>query len=241
MSHVLPAPIESPAFKLRMMRTFNGDKINPNYWICSLSNNQHRLGEELSAQVEDSSFHLCFQSDSCKGTVMVMDINVNPLTRSWCLYELLQTMLLTKQRPEQFDYWITTETGVLNHGEASTEETLNIASAVSTLRLQDAQASDEADKDMIDEAVSKMEGGFKAINNFLRMAILESLERTQEKVNDKLEAGMQSLRQRLLDWQENSEVSDRTRSSKKQWPTVETEALPQGQGSEGSVIHTITL
>merc|ERR1719461_1200186 len=43
------------------------------YWVCTLSNNQWRVKEELGIDCEDSSFHHALRSSTCLGTAMVMD------------------------------------------------------------------------------------------------------------------------------------------------------------------------
>ncbi|CAE8637329.1 unnamed protein product, partial [Polarella glacialis] len=50
------------------------------YWICTLSNNQYRISEELGVTHTDSSFYLALRSASCKGTCLVLDELALPLT-----------------------------------------------------------------------------------------------------------------------------------------------------------------
>ena len=69
------------------------------YWICSFSNNQWRVGEELGGSDGwvASSFYLALRGGSCQGTAMIFDDEALPLERSWCLFELLQTLQLSQE------------------------------------------------------------------------------------------------------------------------------------------------
>jgi len=55
------------------------------YWICTYSNNQYHIAEELGKTHTDSSFYKALHSDGCRGTCMILDEEARPLTRSWCL------------------------------------------------------------------------------------------------------------------------------------------------------------
>jgi hypothetical protein len=146
------------------------------YWICTFSNNQWIVSEELGhGNVEDSSFYLALRG-GCQGTLFVLDEEVLPLTRSWCLFELFQTELLSREVEQNcetrqtrethqsaFQLLLGTSSGVMNYGESSMDLALKISKKLATLRLQDAQASCPEDKLMINEAVSKHPGGFQAV------------------------------------------------------------------------------
>ena len=146
------------------------------YWICTFSNNQWKVSEELGhGNVEDSSFYLALRG-GCQGTLFVLDEEVLPLTRSWCLFELFQTELLSREVEQNcetrqtrethqsaFQLLLGTSSGVMNYGESSMDLALKISKKLATLRLQDAQASCPEDKLMINEAVSKHPGGFQAV------------------------------------------------------------------------------
>lgn len=67
------------------------------YWICTYSNNQYRVAEEIGKSHKESSFYLALHSPTCCGTCMILDEEARPLTRSWCLFELLQTLELEKE------------------------------------------------------------------------------------------------------------------------------------------------
>ncbi|CAE7628999.1 unnamed protein product [Symbiodinium sp. CCMP2592] len=66
------------------------------YWICAFSNNQYQIAHELGTSHKDSSFYLALHSPFVQGTCMILDQKALPLTRSWCLFELLQTVILEK-------------------------------------------------------------------------------------------------------------------------------------------------
>ncbi|CAE7707266.1 crt [Symbiodinium sp. CCMP2592] len=127
------------------------------YWICTFSNNQWQVSSELGESWEFSSFYLALRSTGYKGTVMVLDEAVRPLTRSWCLFELLQTALLSQEKgiPGLF---LATDSGVMNFGQCSMDIAVTLSKNMSTLRLQDASASSTKDKEMIDNLVLAQPG-----------------------------------------------------------------------------------
>lgn len=153
------------------------------YWICTFSNNQYKVAEELGTSHEESSFYLALHSGSCMGTCMVLDELALPLTRSWCLFELLQTMRLERQQEDFKGLLFCTPTGVLNFGAATVELSMNIGSKLAMLSLENAEATLQADKDMINSLVIREMGSFEAINRALREHIYKALEKCQEKVN----------------------------------------------------------
>lgn len=112
------------------------------YWICTFSNNQWKVLEELGETWEYSSFFLALRSPGYKGTVMVLDDEVRPLTRSWCLFELLQTALLSKKKKTQ-GLFLATQSGVMNRGQCGMDLAVTLSKKMSTLKLQDASASSQ--------------------------------------------------------------------------------------------------
>jgi len=150
------------------------------YWICTFSINQWDAKSEVSR--EDylrSSFYLALRSPGCRGTVMVMDPQVGPLTRSWCLFELLQTFELQRENPA-YEFRLATGQGLLGLGSlpgGATDVDLarRIGEAVATLDLKDAKATEREDKEMID-ALVQQSGGFDLMNRFIRTKIQEVLQ-----------------------------------------------------------------
>ena len=65
------------------------------YWICTFSIRQHGrnvVQEELGhGVIEHSSFYMAMWDGNCCGTALVLDSDVSPLQRIWCLIELFQT------------------------------------------------------------------------------------------------------------------------------------------------------
>lgn len=47
---------------------------------------------------QDSSFYLALNSPECRGTAMIIDEQVLPLQRVWCLFEVYQTIHLSRIR-----------------------------------------------------------------------------------------------------------------------------------------------
>ena len=129
---------------------------------------------------------MALRHTTCVGTVMVIQDSAAPLTRSWCLFEVLQTFLLQKERGQDFrGLFLVTHSGVLNSGAAPVDVVMKIAIKVVTVFFEDAQATRASDKEMIDDAVKK-DSGFTDLNKYLREhmrdAVLNGKQRFDEKV-----------------------------------------------------------
>ena len=142
------------------------------YWVCTFSNNQWKMHEEIPpwAPPSESSFYKALRSPSCLGTCMILDERVVPLCRAWCLFELLQTFLIQDEVRTRESLNILTSSGVLNSGKCSIDTAMAIGKRLTTLNLQDAGASKETDKHLIFTAVETA-GGFEAINAKLKQRI----------------------------------------------------------------------
>ena len=78
-------------------QSYQGDWPSSAYWICTFSNSQWHVKDELgNGQWQDSSFYLALRSPECKGTTMIIDELVQPLRRIWCLFEVYQTICLSR-------------------------------------------------------------------------------------------------------------------------------------------------
>lgn len=152
---------------------------NVGYWICSFSNNQYRIEEEVgkAPDCSDSSFYKALMHSTCQGTCMVVDRCASPLKRSWCLFELLRTIKRTEQvNGSRFQgLFFCTSSGVINQGHASIETSLAMGRSLGALDLQHAEASDTADKDKIDNLVLREMGSFQTINLKLKEIVAETL------------------------------------------------------------------
>lgn len=165
------------------------------YWICTFSNNQWKLTEEIpkstlfleemigvtspksqkTSQLNECSFYKAMRSGHCKGTCMILDQQVLPLTRSWCLFELLQTFKMKQEKPEFAGLFLLTKSGVLNTGKASADMALAVAQALTTINLEDASATDKEDESMIKDMVTQ-DMGFFAANKKLKEEIRSILD-----------------------------------------------------------------
>jgi len=72
-----------------------------------------------------------------------------------------------------------TSSGLLDRGEASTEVSLNMGRKLANLDLEDAAASCQEDKDMIDGLVVSEMGGFEEINGKLRSQFASALKASE--------------------------------------------------------------
>jgi len=181
------------------------------YWICTFSNNQYRVKEELGVTHEESSFFKALHSDRCKGTAMIMDEEASLLKRSWCLFELLQTVrktqsaaaikdavescVISEESKHRFaGMFFCTTTGVLNYGHATVELAMKIGQNIKGLSLEHATATSQEDKDMINRLVLEEMGSYDRINQILRDNLAEALRKCQEEVDGNFESLFKGLK-----------------------------------------------
>lgn len=177
------------------------------YWICTFSNNQYRVKEELGVTHQESSFYMALHSNRCKGTAMIMDEEASLLKRSWCLFELLQTVRKTQSEaaraaesgslpksPRFAGMFFCTKTGVLNYGHATVELAMKIGENIKNLSLENATATSQEDKDMINRLVLEEMGSYDKINHILRDNLAEALRRCQEEVDLNFETLFKDLK-----------------------------------------------
>eukprot|EP00931_Biecheleriopsis_adriatica_P026710 TRINITY_DN16215_c0_g1_i4.p1 TRINITY_DN16215_c0_g1~~TRINITY_DN16215_c0_g1_i4.p1 ORF type:complete len:1118 (-),score=154.06 TRINITY_DN16215_c0_g1_i4:32-3385(-) len=167
------------------------------YWICTFSNNQWRLQEEIPAKPEESSFFKALQGGFCKGVCMVLDESATPLRRSWCLFEFLQTIQLCESKQvENFQGLVFAHSsGVLHYGTASVEVALHLCKCISGIRLEDTHASNPADKELIDACVIAQLKSFEDCNRKLKDNIQKAVTAAQLQA----EARFNSLFQQLTE------------------------------------------
>ena len=152
---------------------FERDWRDSAYWICTFSNSQWHVKEELgNGQWENSSFYLALKSPECKGTTMIIDELVLPLQRIWCLFEVYQTISLPRSDPFH-GLLLCTSTGVLQQGKAGTDVAVAVAKTVAVLDTRGAQATSEEDRLMIHDLIEKMPG--------TQIALLETIATVGER------------------------------------------------------------
>eukprot|EP00435_Cladocopium_sp_Y103_P048474 s470_g14.t1 len=146
------------------------------YWVCTFSNSQWHIEEELgNGNVEQSSFYLALRSRECMGTAMIIDEHVLPLTRKWCIFELYQTIHLS-QSADFRGLLLCTSTGVLQEGKAGTDIAVAVARTAKEIDTRKAEATSEKDEKMIHSLIENMPGGFDAMNRFVQKTIGSALE-----------------------------------------------------------------
>ncbi|CAJ1416107.1 unnamed protein product [Effrenium voratum] len=160
------------------------------YWCCSFSNNQWSIAEELgNGDIAQSSFYLALTDPRTCATVMVLDEKAQALKRVWCLFEVLQTCILSQKKPGFEGLFLCTPSGVLNKESAQSDGSLSIDTAIAVarslrhLKLEEASATNPADKVMIDELVERYPGKHEAMNRFVRRHIRDALNLIREHHN----------------------------------------------------------
>ncbi|CAK8988283.1 CSC1-like protein At4g15430 [Durusdinium trenchii] len=110
------------------------------YWICSFANNQWNIEAELGASIMESAFARALKG-GIKGVVMVLDHEVQPLTRVWCLFEFLLASNL------KLELVFGTDVGVVgDEGCTSFDIALEVGKKIETLQVANCHASSEEDK-----------------------------------------------------------------------------------------------
>jgi len=158
------------------------------YWCSLFSVNQWRVEEELGhGDLARSSFYLALTDSKTRATLLLLDDEAGCLTRSWCLFEVLQTCLLSQRRQETFEgLLLCTPSGVMNK-DAGRTVSIDIAIATAErlvhLQFEAAQATKAADKEMIDALVQLYPGKLPAMNSLVQHHIREALSFIKEKHN----------------------------------------------------------
>ncbi|CAK8988909.1 Extracellular matrix organizing protein FRAS1 (Fraser syndrome 1 protein) [Durusdinium trenchii] len=197
-SHYWGMPVRHFSDAIRKhAQSYHGDWRDAAYWICTFSNSQWHVKEELGhGRWQDSSFYLALRSPECKGTTMIIDELVLPLQRIWCLFEVYQTICLT--RSSHFHgLLLCTSSGVLQQGKAGTDVAVAVAQTVATLDTRSAVASAEEDRQMIHSLIEQMPGGFDTMNTFVCDTICNALEASHLHYESTLKNLMQNLRLRV--------------------------------------------
>ena len=221
-SHYWGMPVRHFSDAIRKhAQCLDGDWEDSSYWICTFSNSQWHVKEELGlGQWQNSSFYLALRSPECKGTTMIIDESVLPLQRIWCLFEVYQTISLS--RSEHFHgLLLCTSTGVLQQGKAGTDVAVAVAKTVAELDTRSAKATDEEDRLMIHSLIEKMDGGFDTMNSFVRDTICSALEASHLHY----ESTFKTLVQNLTSKDPSSRSTPSPRSAP--LPTLLTSAVPQ--------------
>lgn len=115
------------------------------FWICLFALNQHNAAEEVGGNPREGPFNASLAQASC-GAVMVVDEQISPFRRIWCLFEI--SRLKDLQRP----FELISTMGSLSRPEtfqqqaAAAEMMQNAAEALWTVSATSAESSMAADK-----------------------------------------------------------------------------------------------
>eukprot|EP00931_Biecheleriopsis_adriatica_P102477 TRINITY_DN77442_c0_g1_i1.p1 TRINITY_DN77442_c0_g1~~TRINITY_DN77442_c0_g1_i1.p1 ORF type:complete len:1172 (-),score=167.32 TRINITY_DN77442_c0_g1_i1:214-3729(-) len=192
-SHYWGVEFQSTLGALRKHATFLSDREVPPspwtlkaYWICTFSNNQHKLHEEIPGDLDECSFFKTLYSSHCEGVCLVLDDEATALTRSWCLFEFLHTVELAQDKKKQSFGGLVFchSSGVLDYGTASVDVSTGISQRLLNLDLREATASRPEDKAMIDGLVVAKMQSFDEINLRLKKEILEAVVEAKVHYNE---------------------------------------------------------
>eukprot|EP00931_Biecheleriopsis_adriatica_P062716 TRINITY_DN37860_c0_g1_i1.p1 TRINITY_DN37860_c0_g1~~TRINITY_DN37860_c0_g1_i1.p1 ORF type:complete len:1368 (-),score=103.09 TRINITY_DN37860_c0_g1_i1:269-4372(-) len=194
-----------------------GSWEDTSYWICFISNNQYDIDKELGhGHWNESSFYLALVSGSTRGTCLVLDDQALPLTRSWCIFELLQTIKLS-EKGSYFGSFagggllLCTATGCMNLGDGSIDVAIAVVDKVATLDLGNARATNEQDQEMIQTLVVQQMGSFAEMNAYVRREMLEIFRGIRSRTDSQFDSIFDHLLETIASVAEakrGSELSD---------------------------------
>ncbi|CAK9029574.1 Probable outer membrane protein pmp20 (Polymorphic membrane protein 20), partial [Durusdinium trenchii] len=159
------------------------------YWICSFANNQWNIEAELGTDPMDSAF-ACALTGGIKGVVMVLDQQVQPLTRVWCLFEFF----LSSREHLELDFG--TDAGVIgDDGCTSFDIALEVGRRIKSLQVVNCETSSEKDKqDIFDYIVSEL-GSLERMDEQIRSLIGNMLKKNLSNVGHATETLLLELGQ----------------------------------------------
>ncbi|CAJ1378379.1 unnamed protein product [Effrenium voratum] len=128
------------------------------FWICAFANNQfaidHALGDfSNGATPRTAVMSSAFASalDSVHDVVAVLDDQAKIYTRIWCCFELFSVArLLPQRRGKSLEIFIANESGVVSSGCGDVSM---MSALLEKVQTKDAEASNLADKAMIEQAM----------------------------------------------------------------------------------------
>jgi len=116
--------------------------VDARYWICLFALNQHHNVHEVGSSPDDAPFNQALKNAPL-GAVMVLDAEVLPLQRLWCLFELKRVCVLGKPLE------LVTEHGVISDIDCSgamVVELTNIQKELQNISAFRADTSSEEDR-----------------------------------------------------------------------------------------------
>ncbi|CAK8992179.1 unnamed protein product [Durusdinium trenchii] len=145
--------------------------MDTSYWICSFANNQWKIKEDLGSTIMESAFARAL-TGGVKGTVMVLDHEVQPLTRVWCLFEFLLSSR------ENLEPVFSTDVGVVGDGSCTSFDiALKLGKKIKCLQVANCQASSEQDKnDIFNYIVSEL-GSLQNMDEQIRRLMGQMLKK----------------------------------------------------------------
>eukprot|EP00434_Breviolum_minutum_P000023 symbB.v1.2.000020.t1/scaffold5.1/size591573/20 len=145
--------------------------MDASYWICSFANNQWNIQEELGSTIMESAFAKALRG-GIKGVVMVLDHEVQPLTRVWCLFEFLLSSR------EHLELVFGTDLGVIgDDGCTSFDIALEAGKRIKTLRVANCQASSDKDKTIIFDYIISELGSLQHMDEQIRFLMGQMLKK----------------------------------------------------------------
>jgi len=74
------------------------------YWMCKFANNQHNLEELDERDLMKTPFARAIMSETCQGTIMLMNETAEPFKRTWCTLENFISTTCAKKKTQPPHY-----------------------------------------------------------------------------------------------------------------------------------------
>ena len=141
---------------------------NWTFWICAFANNQYKLEHALgkNGNLESSAFATALRSE-IESVVCIIDPKCVIYTRIWCAFELFYVKCVLRHE-KQLPMVLINEKGVISEGGLSGKVMYDIQLAIKNVRTADAEATEESDKQKINEYIRERGHSYAKLDDTLK-------------------------------------------------------------------------
>jgi len=159
------------------------------YWVCSFSNNQWDVAGALGTTIMESAFARVLTSGKVPDVVMVMDAEVQPLTRVWCLFELLLTKM------QDLGFVFASDVGIIGDRRCtSIDVALATGRKINELKIAHCGASSEEDRRNIFDFIIRELGSLDNMDTHIRDVMSQVIHRAIQHAHHSSDELIASLR-----------------------------------------------
>jgi len=141
---------------------------NWTFWICAFANNQYKLEHALgkNGNLESSAFATALRSE-IESVVCIIDPKCVIYTRIWCAFELFYVKCVLRHE-KQLPMVLINEKGVISEGGLSGTVMHDIQLAIKNVRTAEAEATEESDKQKINEYIRERGHSYAELDDTLK-------------------------------------------------------------------------